>query len=504
MMEPGENNQATAGTHLARASWFMDRDRNQEALNELYRAVEADPFQALASAMASVCLYRMGRYEALEWAWDALELDPQMAYAHYALALCMWGLVDRQSRALSAIDTAIAQDPGSAAFVAQKAIFLRIRGEWDRALERINHAVALAPESAIFRVQKSEILICLRLHQEALAAAYEAVRLGPENASAHAALGKALMTLGRHEEAVAAYREALRLDPNSMSRPIQLQLLDALRHRSWLHPLAQWVEDRSEFVSRKWEKVGNRELQIDGAKVMKFLIWTGVVAAMMLAPCVIPGVLAKVQNGIVIGVMTALAGAMGLLVALLLWFLSLAILKQMVVFTLLRDPEARVFIPQEIAASAVGLAAYVASLPAVAGVLWFAVQSPLDTIKIASAFFMMAMLGLFFALMVGKGDTKVVKLFGGAMAVTCVLLGVAVAVQGASGEWVAVNKVLTSPVFILAPVILVYFGAALLEVWREQTTPVPKVVKRKMTYFEAIAMVNKREKQDARRGTADE
>jgi len=82
-------NYATA--HHWYALTLLFRERFEEAIEEINRAVELDPLSLVISRNAGQIYGHAGQYDkALEWLYKVIEIDPDFSYVHFSLGLVYW------------------------------------------------------------------------------------------------------------------------------------------------------------------------------------------------------------------------------------------------------------------------------------------------------------------------------------------------------------------------------------------------------------------------------
>lgn len=243
----------TAADHISRAYELSRLERYELALQEVQRALEADPNSAEAHACGAWVLREQGKLaEAEQAARAALAADPQLAQAHNALACTLWSRARlREADAAFQVLLACPFDPDPALHLTNYARFLNAMGRYPEALATADRALTLAPTRAGTHEVRGTALHRLGRLPAAEAAYREALRLNPRLTAAHQALGELELLQGHSSAAFDSFRAALQLDPTS--RAAREQLAVALRARHRLYGLLLMITLRS--ASRKWRRL---------------------------------------------------------------------------------------------------------------------------------------------------------------------------------------------------------------------------------------------------------
>jgi Tfp pilus assembly protein PilF len=207
----------TAAAHINRAYELSNLERYELALQEVQRALEADPHSAEAHACGAWVLREQGRLEEAERAARAaLAADPQLVQAHNALACTLWSRL-RLPEAEAAFQALLAcpQDPDRALHLTNYARFLNATRRHTEALAQADRALTLAPTRAGTHEVRGTALYRLGDLAAADAAYREALRLNPRLIAAHQALGELALRRGQSQEAFDSFRAALHHDPTN-------------------------------------------------------------------------------------------------------------------------------------------------------------------------------------------------------------------------------------------------------------------------------------------------
>lgn len=237
---------------IQRGLLLYQQSRYEMAEGELRQALVAEPGDAYAHSLLSLCLIERKQLDdATDEARQAVHLAPDMPFAHYALAK-VWYDRDRYDDARTAIEEAIRLDPENPDYrFLLSAIHLDER-RWEEALRVAEDGLALDAEHAGCTNLRAMALVKLGRTREAGATIDAALARDPENATTHANRGWTLLEQGNANEALGHFREALRLDAqNEWARMGIVEALKArnpvyavmLRYFLWMSRLsrqAQW------------------------------------------------------------------------------------------------------------------------------------------------------------------------------------------------------------------------------------------------------------------------
>jgi adenylate cyclase len=201
---------------------------NGEALRSLARALELDPGQAMANALAAWC--HQQRYL---MAWPTAQADDRKTARRLAqlaitdgadapLALVLGGavlavLTRHHDAALAAADRAMVINTNAAVVLAFDALIRCICGAYERAIEHAEKALHLSPrEPLVYHAACALALSYLFTGQneEAVAHAYKAIEGNRNFALPHCVLALSYAHLGRLEEAAQALRDLSAAAPN--------------------------------------------------------------------------------------------------------------------------------------------------------------------------------------------------------------------------------------------------------------------------------------------------
>ncbi len=198
---------------VERGAALFKTGRFELAENEFRSALSAEPQNALAHAMLSLCLARREQYaDATAEAEQAVHLRPDWAFAYICLAAI---LRDREQLkpALVAAGEAVRLDPSNpAAHALVAAIYIRMK-EWARALAAADLGLQADPANTDCLNARGIALVQLGRREEASQTIEGALHQNPESAETHANQGWALLHSGDYRGAMEHFREALRLKP---------------------------------------------------------------------------------------------------------------------------------------------------------------------------------------------------------------------------------------------------------------------------------------------------
>ena len=181
----------SANDHIRRADV---PDALPAAIQQLERAVEADPSFALAWARLAMMHMAMhwlavdrtdGRQEmALAAAERAFELEPDLPEAHFAMALYHYMGSRNYERALAELEIAEKGMPIDAEVTFMRGTIYRRQGEWGSALELQRRAVAADPGNVSLLYDHALTYLLLRRYGDAERYFERALEIAPEHLSA--------------------------------------------------------------------------------------------------------------------------------------------------------------------------------------------------------------------------------------------------------------------------------------------------------------------------------
>jgi tetratricopeptide (TPR) repeat protein len=218
-----------------RALLLYEQDRFEMAEAELRQVLAAEPDDAYAHAVLSLCLTaRRALNEATTEAQQAIFLSPDLDFAHYALA---WVLHHRQrnKEALAAIREAVRLDPDDANYLALEAQIHLDEKRWQEALVAAERGLQSDSEHVACTNLRAIALVRLGRKSEAGATIDAALRRHPDNALTHANQGWAYLEQNDPQKALEHFREALRLEPGH--EWARAGLVEALKARNIVYGL---------------------------------------------------------------------------------------------------------------------------------------------------------------------------------------------------------------------------------------------------------------------------
>ena len=200
--------------HYERASLLFTRERYEEALPELQKAIAEDGDDSFAHGLMAICLSELDRHQqALEAAKRAVETAPDSDYGHYVLAR-VYADRSRLDEAFEAISTAVRIDPDDALNHAWLARIEYERESWNAAVAAADAGLALDAENDMCLHYRSLALVKLGRGEEARRDQETLLASDPNDPHSHAARGWTLLEEGDSEKAKEHFLEALRLDPS--------------------------------------------------------------------------------------------------------------------------------------------------------------------------------------------------------------------------------------------------------------------------------------------------
>lgn len=240
-----------SGSPIERARLLLQSGRNEDALEELGRALAVDPTDAEAHGLRALALMDLKRLpEALESAQQAAGEDPEDAFGHRVLG---WVLLRMQKPkpALASAEEALSIDPEDEGLYALQASCLVTLRRWDEGLVAAEAGLEIDPDDVQLTNLRALCLRQLGQRDEAADALRTSLGVDPENAWTHESLGWAAIHEGNKDEAIQHFKEALRLDPSDEGA--RTGLATALKARIPLYrPIIAWQL----FCSRISERFG--------------------------------------------------------------------------------------------------------------------------------------------------------------------------------------------------------------------------------------------------------
>ncbi len=203
---------------------YLEEKQYGRALDEIKRAVEANPKDPLAYVLLGVAQYWNGMVdESIASYKTSLELDPDSAEAHLLLGIS-YAWKDDGAGAESEFRRAMELDPARADARMNLGSIRESAGDYPTALELFRKAVDLDRKNPLYRFQLGSLYRKLGRDVDAAAQFREAVRLQPDYEDALLELGCAQERLG-DKDAVATLRKAVDLKPGDSVARLRLARL---------------------------------------------------------------------------------------------------------------------------------------------------------------------------------------------------------------------------------------------------------------------------------------
>jgi len=196
-----------------RAVLLHEQHRHADAERELRQALVANPHDAFAHALLSICLLEQQRFaDATAEAQQAVGLAPDQPFTHYAFAKVMYQR-HFYDEAAASIEQAIALDPFQANFHGMLGFIRFEQRLWPAALECAERGLQIDPEDKPCTNLRAMALVKLGRNVEAARTIDGALARDPEDARSHANQGWTYLHRGDSKQAIVHFKEALRLDP---------------------------------------------------------------------------------------------------------------------------------------------------------------------------------------------------------------------------------------------------------------------------------------------------
>jgi tetratricopeptide (TPR) repeat protein len=237
---------------------YLMSGREEDAVEDLTRAIGLDPTLSWAIAGRGDAYRTLGRYDEAIADYDrALELNPHLtsAIADRGEARRLMGSYDES---IADFTRALEIEPDNAWAIGSRGQAYRSLNRYDEAIADLTRAIELDPSLSWTISARGETYRTMGRYYEAIADFTRAIDLAPENAGALADRGEAYRLMGRNEEAVADFTRAIELAPDYAfaigSRGQSYRALDRydealadLNRSIELAPDASWaVSDRGE------------------------------------------------------------------------------------------------------------------------------------------------------------------------------------------------------------------------------------------------------------------
>lgn len=242
---------------LAVANYFV-RDREEEALVWIDRALAIDPRHAGALAARINCLRWAGRPdEALEAVDAARRLRPNSSAVVRAAALQL-SLLDRDDEAIRLVEQALARTPGNAELLKQHLDLLRWARRYDDAEAAFQRALLIRPDYPELLLAGARVHSAKDAELEALSWCERALVLDPRHTEALTSRVDFLRWADKLDDAEAALREAMDRRPHSPDPLVAAAKLAVERDR--LGEAVRWTDRALELDRHALE---TRALRID-------------------------------------------------------------------------------------------------------------------------------------------------------------------------------------------------------------------------------------------------
>jgi tetratricopeptide (TPR) repeat protein len=204
-----------AAAHGHRGMSYAKKGLMDEALFDGFRAIEADPKNAVGYLWrAYIYLRKPDNDRAMADAMWALQLDPKSAEAYHlrGIVLSRRGELDA---AIADYDRAIQLNPKGTAYLSDRGAAYFGKGEFDKAIADLTHAIANNPGRGEVYAYRGAAYGSLGEYERALADLSQAIAIEPKNFRAYAYRARVYIERGETERALADIEHALALNPNA-------------------------------------------------------------------------------------------------------------------------------------------------------------------------------------------------------------------------------------------------------------------------------------------------
>ena len=221
------------------------------------RAIEADPFYALAYAGLAETYYELSNSylppketipKARAAALKALEIDETVAEAHFVLGLIRMFYDWDWAGAESALKRALQLNPGSAKAHQRYAMYLDMMGRFDEALAEIRLGHELDPLSLLINITIGYTYYLMGLYDEAVEQYKSALEMDPNFKFTHHSLGQVYLVKGQLSEAIEEFTKVNLLEET----PLALGYLGRLYAMSGERDEALKILDRLNELSKQY------------------------------------------------------------------------------------------------------------------------------------------------------------------------------------------------------------------------------------------------------------
>ena len=203
----------TAAEYNDRGVTYDQLGLYEEAFEDLNRALELDPFDALAYTNRGNLYRHMGQYEeALADLDKAVELDPQDSSTRTNRGI-VFSEIGRFDEALADLQQAIDLEPDDPHAYSNRGVIYNQLQRYPAAMSEFNRAIELDPRFAPAYVNRANTHYHLQAYDASLADVEQALELNPQLAEAYFQRGNIYQKDGRSAEALRDYDMALRLNP---------------------------------------------------------------------------------------------------------------------------------------------------------------------------------------------------------------------------------------------------------------------------------------------------
>lgn len=207
-----------AGAHAKLAVALVDKDQNDEAINEaineMKTAIRLDPSSPYGYLLLGQLLQLKGDLKgAIASARKGLAIEPDLASGHILLGDLLHETTDNEG-AIAEYRHALMLDASNPQARLGLAEALEAKGDRQEAIAEYRQVLKQNPSSARAHLKLGRALEAKGDREAAITEYREAVRLSPNDAFAHELLAYALEEAGYLTAAIVEFREALRLEPS--------------------------------------------------------------------------------------------------------------------------------------------------------------------------------------------------------------------------------------------------------------------------------------------------
>jgi putative PEP-CTERM system TPR-repeat lipoprotein len=217
------------GGHYYLGLAHLQMGEYEQALSQMYEALDQNPRMLRGRIVASLILFKQGRVDdCIDEAKRAIEMDETQGFAHNLLgsAYIAKGMIDE---GMAELNRALELNPGMVEAHMKKGLVNLTKGKTEEALADLQTAVQVAPEVLNSRLMLASYYMNTRQYGKAEETLVKGIRGDKRDAVLYNLLAETQIKQGRVEDAISSLQKAKSRNPDGFASYFKLATIYLLR-----------------------------------------------------------------------------------------------------------------------------------------------------------------------------------------------------------------------------------------------------------------------------------